>query len=482
MRIDQRIKEATNSLRTSGETPGIEAATLTMTFPQSRSRRVWLRPTGVVACALIGVATGVLLLTPSRAVGLAEIQLALKSVPASHSRFYTMDGNVTFESWQEGTKRRYKIGDQIDRGYNDKVVWYVHPKDKYAVISGEDPFGFGYDGTSIENDLKSHQWETIGEPAVSRREVVLNGEKILEVTIKSRPKKKPNEFRKSVIFCRLSDNLPVRANHYSIKDGKEKQNGYYINEYPSDMPDSFFDPSIPSGVIVLDEKAAYDQILSRLSNPAYRKTVAGVPITLLGIFTSRTNDSWSIHGDAFVLFTGGAIPHIDSKAGLLNEKGRGYSASLYCPSDDVNRPRNHGIEKAPQRDQAVAKKKRHGDTPDFPQHIRPLFKLQGQQVYGLHFSVEKDRWRTPWEVTTILPASMKTLPRVVRVGTRGVYVQGDGKQVGSVKFTDTAIAVPNLHTLIQQFDRRVNSTHYMPIKGINVPPSKGFIIIKRLAK
>ncbi len=474
MRVNRRLTKGIQEIRSRTFGGGVDQATEIMAFPvRFRPGNTWLKPAGVVAGGMAIVACGALLLAPAKAIGIEEIQAALKSVPASHTRSFSANGNVTYESWQEGTKRRYQLGDQIDRAYNGKVVWYTHPKDRYAVISSEKPDGFGFDGTGVENEIKSHQWETIGEPQVSRRQVVVNGQTYMEVTIQSRQRKTPKDVRKSVLLCRRSDSLPVRVDHSVIKDGKERKGGYSLNEYPSDIPDAHFDPQIPDGFVVCDEKAAYDQILSRLNNPAYQKSVNGVTITLLGVLVDRPWASWRSNSEAMVLFTGGATPHIDVTAGLFDETGKGYQPSLMYEADDRNRPRNYGkVDPTAKPLPPLNERKYHGKTADFPRHVRPLFYLRGQPVYCLRFSVESERWKHSWQATAIVPVSTATPPRVLKKDELGPFIEGSSKQVGTAKFADTVIPVDVFVLFLKQLDSKITAIDIMPLKGFDVKGPK----------
>lgn len=465
MRVEKRIQKGIREIREGDFDIGLDAAQATMAFPRGKApKSAWLRPVSLFAGGMVVVASSLFMLVPSRAVGLDDIQMALESAPARHTRLVNARGQVIYELWREGSKRRLRFGYEVDQGYNGKLVWHAYLKERYTVLSSRQPRRFDDNVPSLEKEIQSHQEQATGKPEVSRRQVEVEGETYLEVIVESRPKIDPAFVKKSVLLCRISDNLPVRVDYFWIHHGKERKGGSYISEYPSDLPDSVFDPHIPDGFAILDEKGAHEQVVNRLTNQAYRQVVNGVPITLLGVFVEAGHSPAPIQGRAFALFMGGATPHIDATAGLFDEQDKGYPAFLYFHSDDPNRPRNYGKAGPP----LPKNGKVHGKTADFPQHVRPLFFLQNQPVYCVRFTIEPDRLKEPWQVKVALPASTETAPRVLRAGKQGPYVQGVGKQVGTATFTDTTISVQSLGSIISQFDRKVYLTGALPIKGINV--------------
>lgn len=482
MRIEMRIKRGVEGLRTADFNNGLDGAIGTMTFPSTRSsKHLWIRPAGVIAGGTVAIAASLLLLIPAKAVGLDEVRQALKSVPASHSRYFNAKGELIQEFWQEGTKRRYRFWDEIDRGYNGKFVWFTHPRDRYGVISSEEPDGFGTDGTGVENEIKRHEWQVIGKPTVSKRTVSVEGSSYSEITIQSRPKSLPNGVMKTVLLCQERDNLPVRVDNYYIHKGKERKTSWCTNEYPKGLSDSVFDPVIPSGFAVLDEKAAIEQIESRLTNPAFQRTVNGITVTLLGVFEERPWANWRQSSSAYILFAGGETPHIDVNAGLLDENGKGYSARLYYEADDRDRPRNHG-KVAPSSKPLPPLEKRmyHGKTAGFPQQVRPLFFLKGRPIYCVQFMVEPNLWRSSRKVTASIPLSSKSPERVLRVGTKGVFVKGWSKQVGQVQIEDTTVPIQLFARMLRQLDGKVKGLQSIPISATKIDKIRDAKLAKEL--
>lgn len=482
MRIERRIKRGIERIRSADFSQGMNEAVGAVTFSvEHQARRLWIRPAGVIAGGTVALVAGALLLMPAKAVGLDEVRQALKSVPASHSRYFNPKGKLVSEFWREGTKRRYRLGDDIDRAYNGKLVWFTHPRDRYGVISSAEPDGFGADGTGVESEIKSHEWQVIGKPTVTKRAVVVEGSKFTEITIQSTPKRKSRSIAKTVLLCRESDNLPVRVENYVIASKQEKMSSWCVNDYPEDIPDSIFEPDIPADFAVLDEKAAIKQIESRLTDPAFQRTVHGVTVNLLGVFEERPGANWRQSSSAYVLFAGGETPHIDSSAGLLDEKGKGYDGRLYYEADDRDRPRNHGkVAPSAKPQPPLAKRLYHGKTADFPQQVRPLFFLKGRPIYCVQFMVEPNLWKSPRPIVALIPLNAKAAQRILRVDKKGAFVKGWSKQVGQVQIEDTTVPVQFLGQMLRQLDGKVKAIQTVPIKSLRVDKSRADKLSKEI--
>ncbi len=476
MRDDKRFQNALTELRSQASDEGMDQAANSFQFdPKVHRRRPWLIAASLAgaACSIMG---GLVLFTPkAQAFGLEDIQLALKSVPASYSRSY-MGGPQksgkslpSMEMWQEGIKRRYRWGlASFDRGFDGENVWVIRKPEKIAVISKELPDGFGFNGTDLNSQLESLRQDKRYKLSASRAERSVDGRKTLVVTVIVRNVKSDAPVYKHIHYCDPMTKLPFRSEYYGMGRNKDMLNSVTLIDYPKDLPDSVFAFAPPDGYSILDHRKAIRSIESGLQGAGQTKTVEGVTIKLLGALQERD-------GTVTVLWTGGGMPNVDAVAGAFDEKGVGYGVAFWYENDDRNRPRNYGkpadtaVSASSGKKPAAPPKDFHGSSAEKPVVLRPMAWYGTTPIYGMKVTTEYQSPNRPRTLKVTLPACEAEPHRVLRLGDKGVYFQADGAQVGQATFDVETIPVNRYFEIVSLFDKNTMRNYgLLPIKGINV--------------
>lgn len=420
-----------------------------------------------LAVALMG---GALLMAPSRASALERLKKDLESVPASKTSTYRADGRLSMEYWREGVKRRYVIHPlpeegmtaRSDRGYDGHVTWSLG--DHEAVISDEEPFGFGFSGTSIEEVVKSWNPALLKAPVrVTNSTATLKGESVEQISIEGEPLKMP-AFRE-ILSRKAGESLPFRVDYYTRGNRGYELVSYATIDYPADLADAIFELRPPQGTKVYDHRLAKQKILEGLQGIGESQTIADTKLTILGAF----EDSW---GSVFVLWTGGPTPPIDCTAGVLDEKGRGYGLSLPFPIDPEQ-----------ERSIAAAKNGPLGRDQTNPYQVVPFFKIGGTPVYALQARVESLPSMGGRKLTVKIPVCQETPRRVLRYGEKGAWFACESKQVMTATFEVETVPVHMLHRFLMRAGFTKNqSWGGAPLDGLNVDLEREDLIRKESQK
>ncbi|MEQ1822720.1 MAG: hypothetical protein ABL949_09430 [Fimbriimonadaceae bacterium] len=393
---------------------------------------------------------------------LAQMSQRLASVRASHTRSY-VGRAITYEAWQDGVKRRYHFANEIDRGYDGESVWIVYPPNPnnggkgYCLISDEAPDGFGYNGTSALQSISSLDARYVKGLKVSTKKVQRDSTTESVTTAEGTWKDGGRRF-KHVYTCREPD-LPYRIDYYSVDVKGARLIGYTAIDYPKAIDPTVFEFNPPKDLPLLDHKKARAAILEGIAGKGETASADGETITFLGALQERQGDG------VYLLYTGGATPHIDCTASVVDEKGVKRNVSIYYEEDDRERPRNFGIPDKATQSAGKQKVSRLGF--DRPIQIRPLSWVNGTAVYALHVRLGKMNSMQPTKLTINLPICKKGKSRVVQFDSKYAKFQSEGEQVGSGEFRVETIPVDFVGTIMRQLDpQRLNSWGSVPLRNL----------------
>lgn len=453
MSFNSRFKNAVRGIR-SLEPARTEVQQAVELLAPAAGRRS-LRLARICALAVAGgtVASGVLLF-PSRASALDSMTQALKSVPTSHSRNFRTDGKPVMEFWREGVKRRYAVTgsekgeSNFVRAFDGKNVWSIGHNPRSARIAEESPFGFGHEGTSVDEQIQNWIREGVTGMSVKVKRVQIGGTTFEEMTVDGATAKTGDAFR-HVFVCRLKDHLPVTVRFQRVVNGKPVLISHSEIDYPSDLPDSLFEFDPPKGYPVYDLRIAKRQMEVALAGNGPAQTVAGQEIRLLGAFEDA-------RGSVFILWSGGATPNIDAKARVLDASGT--PASLTLPSRDEKSYDQRVRENKGSRDIP-----RLGETDRDPYEILPLAVAKGVRIFGLGAKLAPSPGQT---IKVAIPVFKEGARRIVRLGEKGAYFASNGYQVGTAEFETKTVAVDFFFNFMEGFDSRgPSSWSNIPLGG-----------------
>ncbi|MEQ1932753.1 MAG: hypothetical protein ABL962_02575 [Fimbriimonadaceae bacterium] len=391
---------------------------------------------------------------------LAQMSQRLASVRASHTRYF-VGKTVAYEVWQDGVKRRYHYVNTIDRGYDGESVWIVYPAHPnnggkgYSLISDEEPDGFGYNGTSARQSISSLDPKYVKGLKVTTKKVPRDSTTESVTTAEGTWKDGGRRF-KHVYTCREPD-LPYRIDYYSVDVKGARLIGYTAIDYPKAIDPTVFEFHPPKDLPLLDHKKARAAILDGVAGNGETASAGGETITFLGALQERQGDG------VYLLYTGGATPHIDCTASVVDEKGIKRNVSIYYEEDDRERPRNFGIPDKAVKSGGKPKISRLGI--DRPIQLRPLSIVNGTPVYALHVRLGKMNAMLPTRLTISLPICKKGKNRVLQLDEKWAKFQSEGEQVGSGVFEVKTIPVDFVGTIMRQLDpKALNSWGSVPLR------------------
>lgn len=424
MSFNARYKKALNEVRATTPDAGeIQKAIQTFGPPARRGFR-FARVGGLAVAA--GLILGAVTLLPTQASAFERMKQALKSVPASHTVYFGVDGKVTQEFWREGVKRRYRSNFEMpsspdfssrginDRGYDGEVVWVLW-NDGNATVGEEEPDGFGFESTSVEEMVKAYEGsDYLAEPLKVMQTGAKGGSTV--ITVEGRPKT-GHPFRQ-VYHCRASDGLPTRVESFGGVNGKAV--GVSEISYPADLKDDIFKFKPRPGDRVADHREAKRAILDGIRKPDVTRTIGGVTISVLGAFEDKD-------GSVFVLWTGGARPHLDGRGSIAGQV-RSLVSYPYLFDRD--------LEAVAPADVPVSKKHPAGLIGQYdyrPYTIETFSTIGTTPVYAMQATVNPSKVGRDLEVS--VPVFKEGPARTLRYGQVGAWFQSPGTPVGVVRCT-----------------------------------------------
>lgn len=457
MSFDRRTRKAIEALRS--VRPEGESSLVHLKSPAPRSFvKVWA--SGLCALA-IGAAF--LVFAPTRASAIERMERALASVRTYHVRYFVGDTKAS-ETWREGAKVRWWGVNTADSGCDGKLEWTIH----FPRTSGGRPVPEGSLGYAMVTDEIDPRIALLANPSaktklqmltesqlkfpphLKQKGMVLNGEHVTAISIEG-VWKQGGRFR-DIFYCR-EDDTPIRVDYYYFRKEVAVMNGYELYDYPDDIPDSVFAFSPPEGMPILDHVKARRAIRDGVAGKTLSATADGVTINVLGAFQEKG-------GGLYVLWSGGATPHVDCTAAILDSQGKGYDGSIFLEEDDRNRPRNLG--KLPK---GAAKPKLSRLGFDRPYVIRPLSWVDGKPIYALHTYLERSLALKPADYLVRIPICKLGPVRVLRPNPKWAMYQSSGQQVGVATFKVSSIPIENLAFLLRALDpKALNSWGSAPLK------------------
>lgn len=421
MSFNARYKRALNEVRAGSPQPGeiMETAAVFAGDAPREPRRFRLVTAGGGLAALAVGAIGIFALIPTQANAFERMKQALKSVPASHTVYYSPSGEIVQEIWREGVKRRYRANFEAadgpgqrsltDRGFDGKAVWILWRDGSASISDADAPDGFGLQSTSVEEMLQAYE-KSGSKPEVSQKPGP-NGGTILTISFAG---------RKQIYYCRATDGLPTRIENVSPTDSKKQTLAAEIS-YPIDLDDSVFEFKPQPHHRIADHRIAKRMILDGAAGKSGQtQTLHGVKVTLLGAFEQAD-------GQLFVLWTGGALPHVDGRGSVVGQVDNFVSYPYRMLTEPVAvSPANAEIDSSIQDGVLL------GGAPSKPYTVEPFSTVGTTAIHAMSVKVKPSQ--SGQELEIHLPLFKKGPERVLRWNDKGAWFKSPGIPVGVATF------------------------------------------------